>query len=149
MSSSTAIGPTSVGAEQEHNKALVRRLMHGLYGERNVDVIDEVAAPDFTGSIPGRSFDSPEAWKAYNRGSLGAFPDFAYTIDDLFAEGDRVALRWTLTATHMGPYGGLQPTGMRIEVSGIFICQCADGKIAKSWGVWDTATVMRQLGVQA
>ncbi len=132
--------------EVEQNKALVRRLMQGVYGERNVDVIDEVAAPDFTGSIPGRTFESTEAWKAYNRGSLAAFPDFVYTTHDLFAEGDRVALRWTLTGTHLGPYGGLEPTGKRVDVSGIFICQCANGRIVKSWGVWDTATVMRQLG---
>jgi predicted ester cyclase len=135
--------------ELEQNKALVRRLMEGIYRDRNVDVIDEVAAPEFTGSIPGRTFDSPEAWKDYNRGSLAAFPDFAYSLDDLFAEGDRVALRWTLKATHLGPYGSLAPTGRQIEVAGIFICQCVNGKIVRSWGVWDTASVMRQLGVQA
>jgi predicted ester cyclase len=63
------------------------------------------------------------------------------------AEGDRVALRWTLTGTHLGPYGQLQPTGKRIEVAGVFLCRVANGKIAESWGVWDTASVMRQLGV--
>src|SRR5215207_1819599 len=147
MSSSAGDDITSVGAEQEQNKELVRRLMHGIYAERNVDVIDEVAAPDFTGTIPGRSFESAAAWKAYNQGSLIAFPDLAYTIEDLLAEGDRVALRWTLTGTHLGPYGTLEPTGKRVEVAGVFICRCANGKIVQSWGVWDTASVMRELGV--
>ena len=132
----------------EQNKALVRRLMEGVYVDRNVDVLDELAAADYTGSIPTLSFDSRDAWKAYNRASLSAFPDLAYTIDDLIAEGDRVVLRWTLTGTHRGAYGPVEPTGNRITVTGVFICRVANGKIAHSVGVWDTASVMRQLGVQ-
>jgi steroid delta-isomerase-like uncharacterized protein len=140
------ISPAS-SVELEQNKALVRRLMKGIYAEKNVDVIDELAPADYTGSIPSMTFESREAWKAYYRASLTAFPDIAYTIDDMIAEGDRVALCWNLTGTHLGPYGTLEPTGKQIRVSGVFICRVASGKIVHGTGVWDTASVMRQLGV--
>jgi steroid delta-isomerase-like uncharacterized protein len=76
-----------------------------------------------------------------------AFSDRRFTIDDLIAEGDRVATRTTMRATHSGDYQGHPATGRRIEMSGISIERIEDGKIVERWLKYDLMELMRQLGV--
>ena len=76
-----------------------------------------------------------------------AFPDIGYSVDDLFADGDRVAVRVTLRGTHKGEFLGIPPTGKQLNVSGIGIYRIADGKIAEVWGLRDHIGTMPQLGV--
>jgi len=55
------------------------------------------------------------------------------TVDDLVAEGDRVAIRWTLRATKTGPMFGQPPSGQPVELTAIVIFRIADGKMAERW----------------
>lgn len=75
-----------------------------------------------------------------------AFPDVRWTIDDMVAEGDRVAMRLTMTGTHRGDFFGIAPTGRYVEVGGTHIVRVADGRIAEHWGHNDDLGLMRQLG---
>ena len=75
-----------------------------------------------------------------------AFPDLHITVEDMIAEGDKVAARDTVTATHHGEYMGLPPTGRSITYNEIFICRFAGGRIAESWGIVDDLSQLRQLG---
>lgn len=77
---------------------------------------------------------------------LAAFPDIRYSVDDMIAEGDRVATRYTMTATHTGAYAGIQATGKPIKVNGVEVVRIADGKIAESWDLLDSISMLRQLG---
>ena len=63
----------------------------------------------------------------------------------MVAEGDKVATRWTLRATHLGSFAGFAATGGRIEVSGITIHRAAGGLIVEAWVNWDTLSLRRQL----
>ena len=78
-----------------------------------------------------------------------AFPDRCYAIEELLAEGDLVAARITLTATHTGQSVDTAPTGQPIAITGTVIYRCVAGKIAASWGNWDNLGLMRQLGLIA
>lgn len=75
-----------------------------------------------------------------------AFPDVRWTIDDMVAEGDRVAMRLTMTGTHRGDFFGISPTGKRVEVGGTHIVRIEDGRVAEHWGHNDDLGLMRQLG---
>jgi steroid delta-isomerase-like uncharacterized protein len=75
-----------------------------------------------------------------------AFPDLYITVEDLIAEGDKVADRNTVTGTHLGEYMGLSPTGKSIVYNEIFICRFMDGRIVETWGVVDVLSQLRQLG---
>jgi predicted ester cyclase len=66
----------------------------------------------------------------------GAHPDLRFTIDDLVAEGDRVAIRWTLRSTNTGPMLGRPPTGQPVELAAIVIFRIVDGGIAERWAGW-------------
>jgi C-1 hydroxylase len=75
-----------------------------------------------------------------------AFPDASVTVEDLIAEGDRVAIRITGRATHGGEFMGLPATGKGIEAQEIHIARVEDGKIAEIWAAPDLFRVLQQLG---
>ena len=75
-----------------------------------------------------------------------AFPDFKATIDDMLADGDRVATRMTWTGTHQGEFMGIPPTGKRISIQVIDFVRFADGRFAEHWGLMDNMGMMQQLG---
>jgi steroid delta-isomerase-like uncharacterized protein len=77
-----------------------------------------------------------------------AFPDLHVTIDDMVAEGDKVAFRSTWTGTHKGEFMGVPPTNKKVTVSGIVIDRFAGGKIVEDHGQFDDLDLMRQLGLK-
>jgi predicted ester cyclase len=66
---------------------------------------------------------------------------------DIVAEGDRVAVRWTMHGRHTGEYLGVSPTGRQVEHHAMVIFRGEDDKIAERWGVFDALGLLRQLGV--
>jgi SnoaL-like polyketide cyclase len=76
----------------------------------------------------------------------GGFRDWNITIDDQIAEGERVATRWTASATHTGPVMGMPPTGKPVRVTGVNVARFAEGEIVESWFNFDMLTLLQQLG---
>jgi predicted ester cyclase len=76
-----------------------------------------------------------------------AFPDMHVTIDDMVAEGDKVAARVTMTGTHKGEIMGIPPTNKKVTFSLIVISRFAGGKIVEDHGQFDALGLMRQLGL--
>ncbi len=64
----------------------------------------------------------------------------------LFAEGDKVVVRYRFTGTHSGPFLGVAPTGKTVSVQGIAIYRIAEGRIVEGWALSDTWGAMQQLG---
>jgi steroid delta-isomerase-like uncharacterized protein len=76
-----------------------------------------------------------------------AFPDMQFTLQDVVASDDRVAVRWTMEATHGGPLVGIPPTGKRVQQRANVIYRCDDGKLAEIWAQMDQMGMLRQLGI--
>ena len=76
-----------------------------------------------------------------------AFPDLHMTIDDMVAEGDRVAYRWTVRGTHRGAHTqlGIAPTGKQVTGWGMSIDRIVGGKIVETWNRYDSLGLMQQL----
>src|SRR5215216_3844008 len=98
----------------ERNKAIARR------------VYEIVSTGDF-----GRAeeIEAPES-----------FPDLSITVEDVMAEGDRVAARVVMRGTHRGEFQGIAPTGKRVEVKAIDMFRISNGKIVEHWGHADDPT---------
>jgi steroid delta-isomerase-like uncharacterized protein len=133
----------------EENKAVSRRVAQEIFNGGNLDLADELYAPDYVLHDPSLPEDlhGPEGIKQYAAMSLGASPDARVTVEDQVAEGDKVVSRWTATGTHTGDLMGMSPTGRRIEISGITINRFSGGKIAEGWYQSDDLGMMQQLGV--
>ena len=134
----------------EENKALVRREIEELFNHTgNLDVAEEVYAPDFVGHGPTMPEDlhGVEAAKQFAATFRSAFPDLTCTIEDQIAEGDKVVTRWSASGTHQGETEELgPPTGDRMEITGISIERISEGKVVESWDNYDAMGMMQELG---
>jgi len=85
--------------------------------------------------------------KSFMSALLTAFPDSRFIVDDVIAEGDRVAVRHRLQGTHQAELQGVPATGRQVEIGGIVIFHLENGKIAEAWLNADIMGMMQQLGV--
>lgn len=76
-----------------------------------------------------------------------AFPDSRMPVDDIIAEGDRVAIRHTFRGTHQAPFQGIPATGKSVVVTGITTLRVQDGKVVEGWLNADMFGLLQQLGV--
>jgi predicted ester cyclase len=128
----------------EENKALIRRI-YELSTEKDVAALYELYDPGYIEHLR-ISDQTLEQLKLGVRAIFAAFPDLRFTVEDMVAEGDKVAYRVTITGTHTGGlYMGIAPNGKKIEMKNTSIKRIANGKLAESWGTLDTISMMRQL----
>jgi steroid delta-isomerase-like uncharacterized protein len=130
------------------NKEIVRRLVNGVWTDRNLALVDELVAQDYVGHDPTQpeSIRGRDGFKQFVGMYQSAFEDAAITIDDQIAEGDNVVTRWTGRGTHTGELMGIAPTGKEVTVSGITISRLAGGKVAEEWELMDALGMLVQLG---
>lgn len=131
----------------EENIRIVYRYQD-IYNSNNLDALGEVVAIDLVmpkvmaGLPPGL-----EGAKRVHETTLVGMPDWHTEIEELIAEGDKVAARITMTGTHTGDFWGLPATGKKVQFTGIYIVTIRDGKIVEHWGEEDGMSLMQQLGV--
>ena len=75
-----------------------------------------------------------------------AFPGYWLEAEDMIADDDKVAVRFTFHGTHQAELMGIPPTGKTVSMDGIIIYRLADGKIVDHWMQTDTTSLMQQLG---
>ena len=75
------------------------------------------------------------------------FPDLEWTVVEMIAEDNAVAVRWTVTGTQEGDFQGLPPTGNKIDLFGMDYFKLEDGHIAELHRYFDVLTLARQLGI--
>jgi predicted ester cyclase len=125
-----------------------RRLIEEGFSEGRLELLDELCADGFVSHDPLAGDQDVEAVKQSITGYRDAFPDLTFTIDDIFDAGDKVVMRWTGVGTFQNEFMGLAPTGEKGDpVHGMSIDRYDDdGKLAESWGQWDTLALMRDIG---
>jgi steroid delta-isomerase-like uncharacterized protein len=132
----------------EKYKNMERRMVDEVFNKGNIEVVDELFAPEYVLHMPGgQELRGPEGLKQYVMLLRTAFPDLCMTIQDLVAEGDKLAFRLTSQGTHKGDFMGIAPTGKKISITTINISRFAGGKVIEEWGCFDQMTMMQQLGV--
>ena len=130
----------------EENKALVSRFVEEFWNEGNMSAADELMAIDAEIHMPTGEMVDLDGLKSFAGTFRESFPDWHSTFEELIAEGDRVAERWTGRGTHRGELQGIPPTGERVEVPGSVFYRIVDGKIVEFRGQLDMMGLMRQLG---
>jgi steroid delta-isomerase-like uncharacterized protein len=126
----------------EENKAIARRVYEIISAgdfEKAQEIVD-AEAPDnelLPCDPPAKLIDT---FKATFKEAREGFPDLSVTVEDVMAEGDRVAARVTMRGTHRGEFQGIAPTGKRVEVRAIDMFRISEGKIVEHWGHADDPT---------
>ena len=131
----------------QENIATSKRGLEEAFNRGNLEVIDQDTTEDFVSHDPIMGDQDREASKQQIAGYRQAFPDIHITIEDIFAAGDKVVIRWSGQGTFENEFMGLKPTHEEGDpVRGITIDRYEGGKIAESWTQWDTLTFMRDIG---
>ena len=132
----------------EQNKKLVRRWFEEVWNQGRLSAIPEMyiqsgrahGFPD-----PDSVVNSAEEFAEHCKAFRGAFPDIRVVVDDLVAEGDKVAVRWTATMTHTGDGLGFPATSKKVSVSGSSFLICGNGQILEGWNYMDLTRMRLQL----
>ncbi len=119
----------------EEDKALVRRLVETVINGGQLDLVEELFAPELAEPVR-QAFTSFRA----------AFPDWREEIVDMVAEGDKIAVRLRCSGTLQGEFMGAKPNGRRQEVDEVFFLRMRDGRFVEYWGLEDNLARLRQLG---
>lgn len=130
----------------ESNLTLMRSAIEAL-NRRDFDACVALMTPDFAINLAGApaQMRGPQAWRKNVEIFFSAFADGRIHVEDMFAAGDKVAVRAVLTGTHTGEFLGRQPTGKRVKYDSNELYRIADGKIAEEWICSDTLTLMTQI----
>lgn len=131
----------------EENKAVVQRWFDEVWNHGSADAVDQLMAPDAMVHGLGEAMVGPQAFKRFHAAYREAFPDVQIEIQDMVAEGDKVAFRWTATATHRGGSLGFAATNRNVRFEGMGIVRVRRGKLIEGWNAFDQLGMLQQLGV--
>ncbi len=129
------------------NKALVRRWFEEVWNKGCVAAIDELLGANGVVHGLGEDMHGPAAFKPFHAAYRDAFPDVKIELEDIIAEGDKVAFRWSATATHQGNGLKFAATNKPVRFSGMGVIRVENGKLVEGWNIFDQLGMMQQLGV--
>jgi len=131
----------------EENKIIVRKFFEEGPSKGNLNIANELLSPDFALHVPLPAPPGIEGINEVITSCRAAFEHLNVTIEDMIAEGNNVAVRFTAHGVHKGDFMGLQATGKPITMTGIEVFRIKDGKIAELWGEANLLGLMQQLGI--
>jgi steroid delta-isomerase-like uncharacterized protein len=135
----------------EENKAVVRRWFAEVWNEGRAEVIEELF--DENGIAHGLADDpanplkGPSGFRPFYEVFRQAFPNITVVVEDMVAEGDKVAARCSVRGQHEGDFRGRAATKSPVEITGITIVRIEKGKIVEAWNNFDFMTLHRQVGL--
>jgi steroid delta-isomerase-like uncharacterized protein len=130
-------------SSSEANKAAVRKCFeNGSQG--NFDALPQIVTEDYV--LHPEGIRGADGLRKMVEGYRAAFADLTVTVEHQFTEGDYVATRHTLRGRHQGELMGIPPTGNDIEVTGLTISRCRDGRIEEEWELVDVQSLLAQIG---
>ena len=138
----------------ETNKRILSRHLDEVLNQGQLDVVDEIYTDSYVLDAPVQTEGSvQEHGETHGRDGLKrrvtlfrtAFPDIHFTVDNMVAEDNQVAVQYTFSGTHTGKFGELEPTGRHISVTGILIALLKGDQIESALSVFDSGDMMHQL----
>jgi steroid delta-isomerase-like uncharacterized protein len=135
---------TAEGVNDE-NKADAQRWIEEGFNSKDLAVVDQVFADEV--SVDGRIVGRAGVKTGMSR-HLTGFPDLHVTIDDSIAEGNKVAIWYTVEGTHSGEFAGIPPTGRHVRWAGVDLLTFEHGKIAQARFLSDFFGLMSQLSAK-
>jgi len=146
------MNPTQIGGlMSEENKAVLRRWFDEVWNNARADVIEELF--DENGIAHGLSDDpsnpirGPRDYKPFYEAFRQGFPNLKVIIEDMVAEGDKVAARCSVRGSHEGEFLGRAATQSPVEITGITIVRIYNGKIVEAWNNFDFMRLHQQVGL--
>jgi predicted ester cyclase len=137
----------ATGATVGSNIELVRDYTRRVFNEHNPELAAEFVTPDvkWHGGTLG-SIEGSDNLVALLRSFIGALPDLNAQEQDIVADGETVAVRFVVEATHEGELLGIAPTGNRVRWDAVDVYRLRDGKISEEWAADDLTAILAAVG---
>jgi steroid delta-isomerase-like uncharacterized protein len=134
-------------ATAEENRRTMQRFVVFI-NTADENLAAELVSPKATFHVPGRTepVSGPPGYLEIIQMMRSGFPDIQWTLEEVIAEGDKVAARFTMRGTHQGTFFGVPPTGKKITVQALNIYRFADGQIVEERGQPDLLELLKQIG---
>lgn len=116
----------------EENKKSCYRCFEEVWNKGDLSVIPEVIAPDYVGHNLQGGYNGLEGFEKLVKAYRTAVPDQHWTVDEVFGEGDKLAIRLTITGTNTGKFGDTEPTGEAVNNVTLLVNRYVDGKCVES-----------------
>jgi steroid delta-isomerase-like uncharacterized protein len=131
----------------EANKLVMRRFTEFI-NTASEKLAVELISPDAIFHVPGRPepMRGPTGYLAIIGMMREGFPDIQWTLEEMIAEGDMVAARFTMRGTHQGSFFGVPPTGKPIVVQAMNFYRLAGGQFVEERGQPDLLSLLQQIG---
>jgi len=131
----------------EINKAVMGRFLQFI-NTASEKLAEELISPDAVFHVPGRPepMRGPAGYLAIIGMMRGGFPDIQWTLEEVIAEGDKVAARFTIRGTHRGAFFGVPPTGKTIAVQAMNFYRLSGGQFVEERGQPDLLGLLQQIG---
>ena len=138
----------SIAQVQNQNKEIVREFFSAIDGNK-FDKLNELFSNDFGLKAPG--IETP--WKKEDvfqaiKTHYTAFPDWTHNIEDIIADGDKVAVKLTQNGTQQAEYKGIAATGKKMTNPALSIMTIVNGQVKDWWVIEDNLGFMKQLGME-
>jgi predicted ester cyclase len=143
------IDELSTPAQREWNKDRVREIIDRIFVHQEDAAIDDLISPDFVPHTFGPMPPGREGLREGMKRAGAGVSEPEFTIHDMIAERDRVAVRLTTSARHTGTFMGIEPTGNRYSIDEMHIFRLQDGMLVEHWHEFDKAALMAQLKGEA
>jgi steroid delta-isomerase-like uncharacterized protein len=127
------------------------RAFFALANNHEVDGVAGLVHPDYraeSDTLPG-PIEGREMYRSLLAGFWTAFPDASYEVEQMFAIEDHVITLFRLSGSHLGDFMGIPGSGKKFSVRVCHVEQWENGRIAAARYYWDSATLLRQLGIAA
>ena len=131
----------------EANKAVMSRFTEFI-NTASEKLAAELISPGAVFHVPGapEPLRGPAGYLAVIGMMRSGFPDIQWTLEEMIAEGDRVAARFTMRGTHQGTFFGVPPTGRKIAVTAMNFYRLSGGQVVEERGQPDLLALMQQIG---
>jgi steroid delta-isomerase-like uncharacterized protein len=130
----------------ESNKHTMERFTSEFLTTGDAALAEEFISPDVVMYFAGQQQRGRDTYLDIVAANDDAFPDLLWTVEDMVADGDTVAVRYTMTGTHRGSFAGVSPTDRAVVAQSMAFYRLADGKIVEERAQLDMLAVFQQLG---
>jgi steroid delta-isomerase-like uncharacterized protein len=147
----TAAGTTTSAESDTHltaesNKRIMERWTTEFLPHGDATLAEEFISPDIVMNFAGQQQQGRDIYLGIVAANSAAFPDLRWTVEDMVAEGDTVAVRYTMTGTHQGTFAGVAATGTAVRAESMTFYRLADGKIVEEHAQLDMLSLLQQMG---
>ncbi|MEU9289929.1 ester cyclase [Streptomyces sp. NPDC048275] len=149
VNTDSAVAPESASWHRgtvQANKRIMERFTSEFLPTGDPEMAKKFLSPDIVMHFAGTTHQGRDTYLGIVAASMRAFPDLKWTVEDMRAEGDTVAIRYTMTGTHEGPFAGVEGTGRKVHAESFAFYRLTRGKIVEERAQLDMLTILQQMG---